>query len=144
MTSSLGKQTIAINVLPNTSRTKGNQAITFGQLIETRETFFFKNHAQHVVENLFPNPFLKNQNWGYLWVNSPKFYAVCFYWMLSLGLSKYTKLSCRPLAFTSYKKPKMYGACLPTSFFALFLNKNISFVIFYLRTKFHPLLAFTS
>ena len=30
------------------------------------ETFFSKNHTQNVVEKLFPNPFLKNQNWAYL------------------------------------------------------------------------------
>ena len=31
----------------------------FGQLIETLETFFLKNHSQNVVEKLFLDPFLK-------------------------------------------------------------------------------------
>ena len=34
MTSQPGKQTIAIHILPNNSRSKGNQTKTFGQLIE--------------------------------------------------------------------------------------------------------------
>ena len=33
----------------------------------TRETFFLKNHAQKVIEKLFTDSFLKNQNWAYLW-----------------------------------------------------------------------------
>ena len=34
MTSQLGKKTITIQILPNISRSKGNQAMKFGQLIE--------------------------------------------------------------------------------------------------------------
>ena len=34
MTSQPGKQTIAIHILPNISRSKGNQAMKTGQLIE--------------------------------------------------------------------------------------------------------------
>ena len=34
MTSQPGKQTIAIHILPNISRSKGNQTMKFGQLIE--------------------------------------------------------------------------------------------------------------
>ena len=34
MTSQLGLQTIAIHILPNISRIKGNQVMRFGQLIE--------------------------------------------------------------------------------------------------------------
>ena len=34
MTSKAGKQTIAIRVLPNISRSKDNQAMKFGHLIE--------------------------------------------------------------------------------------------------------------
>ena len=40
-------------------------------------------------EKLVPDPFLKYYNWAYLWLNSLKFYTVCFYYMLSWGLSKY-------------------------------------------------------
>ena len=57
----------------------------------TWRTFFLKNSTQNVVEELFPEPVLKNYNWAYLWINSLKFYTVCFYCILSWGLSKYIK-----------------------------------------------------
>ena len=83
--SQTGKQTIAIHKLPNISRSKGNQTMKFGQLIEynMRNIFFKKNHAQNVLEELFPDPFLKIKTCTYLWINSLKFYTVCFYFMLS-------------------------------------------------------------
>ena len=63
----------------------------FGQLIEYiqhEEDFSrkIKNHTQNVVEKLFPDPFLRIQNWAYLWVNSLKFNTVYSYSMPSLGL----------------------------------------------------------
>ena len=63
MTSQPGYQTIAIHILANISRSKRNQTMKFGQLIEyNRKPFFLKNHPQNVVEKLFTDPFLKNQN----------------------------------------------------------------------------------
>ena len=58
------------------------------------------------------------------------------------------KLSCRPLASTSYKgflkNNGRSGTSLPASFFAWFLMKNISLIIFYyILTKFHFLVVFT-
>ena len=47
-----------------------------------------KNHTLNVVKKLFPDPFLKTQNWAYIWVNSLKFYTVCFYCMSRWRLSK--------------------------------------------------------
>ena len=46
------------------------------------------------MEKIFSDPFLKNQNRAYLWINSLKLYRVCFYGMPSWALSKYigTKL----------------------------------------------------
>ena len=43
-----GQQTIAIHVLPNISKDKGNQAIEFGQLIEynLRKTFVEKSYTK--------------------------------------------------------------------------------------------------
>ena len=45
----------------------------FGQLIEynTRNIFVQKPY-KIVVEKLFLDPYLKNQNWVYLWINSAK------------------------------------------------------------------------
>ena len=53
MTSQPGRQTIAIHILPNISRNKGN--IIW-------EIFFLKNSTQNVVEKIFPDFFLKSQN----------------------------------------------------------------------------------
>ena len=63
----------------------------------TWETFFLKNHTQNVVKKLFPDSFLKNQNWAYLWIDSLK--SLCQVESCRNTL----KLSCRPLAFTSFK-----------------------------------------
>ena len=88
-----------------------------------------KNHTQSVVEKLFPELFLKIQNWAYLWINILKFYIFCFYYLASWGLSKWFKLSCEPLVFISYKafliNKKRSGTSLSVSFSAWFSNKNI-------------------
>ena len=48
MTSQPGKQTIAIHILSNFSRSKGNQTMIFGQSIEynMKNIFLKKNHTQ--------------------------------------------------------------------------------------------------
>ena len=78
MTSQPGLQTMAIHTLPNISRSKGNQTMKFNQLIEHN----MRNHTQNVLEKLFPDPYLKNQNLACLWINSVKFQKVCFYCLL--------------------------------------------------------------
>ena len=117
----------------------------YGQLIEyNMRTIYHKNHTQNAVEKLFPDPVLKNQNWAYLWINSLKFYTVCFYHMSHWGLSK---LSSGPLAFTSskafLKNKNISQARLLASFSAWVLRQNISSFIFYYLTKFYFLVAFT-
>ena len=60
MTSQLGKQTIAIHILQNISRSKGNQTIRFVQLIEyiMRNIFHKKSYAKCGGE-IIPGPFPK-------------------------------------------------------------------------------------
>ena len=74
------------------------------------ETFFLKYHTQNKVEKLFSDPFLKNQNWAYLWSNSLKFYTFFFFCMLSCGLSKYTETKLQTTCFyhiqSFFKKQK--------------------------------------
>ena len=63
MTSQPWRQTIAVHILPNILRNKGNQEIKFGQLIEyNMRKFFQKNPKKNEMEKLFPDLFLKNQN----------------------------------------------------------------------------------
>ena len=92
VTSQPGKQTIAIHISHNISRSK---AIRQWSLISQYNitTFFLEKHTKiiHVVETLFTEPFIKNQNGAYLYINGPKFYIVCFYCIPSWGLSKYIK-----------------------------------------------------
>ena len=46
----------------------------FGQLMEyNMRNILLKNNTQNVLEKLLRDPYLKNQNWTYLWVNSVKF-----------------------------------------------------------------------
>ena len=42
-----------------------------------------------MVEKLFRYPFLKNQNWAYLWMKILKNYIVSFHYVSSWGLSQY-------------------------------------------------------
>ena len=82
-------------ILPNISISKNNQTMKLGQLIEYKmRNIFLEKRYTKCTKKLLPEPFLKNQNWVCLWINSLKFCAVCFYciWLI-----------CRPLAFTSHK-----------------------------------------
>ena len=82
MTSKPGTQAIAIRVLPNVSRNKDNEVMKFGQLIEynMRNIFLEKSYTKY-GKKLFPDPFLKNQNCGYFWINSLNLYKVSTYCM---------------------------------------------------------------
>ena len=63
MTSQPEKQALAIHTVPNISRSKGNQTLKFGQLIEHNIRInFLENHTQNMVAKLFPEPFLRSQN----------------------------------------------------------------------------------
>ena len=53
-----------MHILPNVSRSKSNLTIKFGQLVEyNMRNIFVENHTQNVLEKLFPDPYLKYQNW---------------------------------------------------------------------------------
>ena len=72
----------------------------FGQLVDMKwETFFLKSDAKNVVEKLFPGPMLESQDWAYIWINSLKFDTVCFYCVLSWGLSKHIETNLQTTSF---------------------------------------------
>ena len=60
MTSQLGKQTIAIQILPNISKSKGNQTMKFDKLIKynIRNIFLDKSCKKYGGEPT-PKPFFK-------------------------------------------------------------------------------------
>ena len=63
MTLQSGKRTIAIHILPNISRIKGNQTMRFDQLIEYNiKYFFFEKSYTKCDGETIPRPFCKNQN----------------------------------------------------------------------------------
>ena len=61
MTSQAAQQVNTMYILPNIPRSKVNQKVKFGQLIDYGMGIL-KNHAQIVLKKLVPNPFVKNQN----------------------------------------------------------------------------------
>ena len=73
MTSQSGNQTTAIHKLSIISRSKANQTMKFGQLIECnmRNISLEESYAKSgLVEKLVPYSFLKNQNWELLLIKS--------------------------------------------------------------------------
>ena len=60
MTSQLGKQTIAIHILPNVLRSKGNQTMKFGQLLKyNMRNIFLENLYTKYGGETVPRPFSK-------------------------------------------------------------------------------------
>ena len=61
ITSQPSYQTIVIHILLNISRSKGNQTLKFGQLIEyNMKNMFIEKSYNHVVQELVTDPYLKN------------------------------------------------------------------------------------
>ena len=66
----------------NISRGRGTQAMKLAQLIENNmRNIFLENSFAKGSGDTIPDPFLKNKNRTYLWINSLKFYTACFYSM---------------------------------------------------------------
>ena len=74
-----GYQTVVIHILTNISRSKDNQVMKFGQLIEyiIRNIFLEKSFTK-CGRKTFPRPFSKKLK--YLWINILKFCMFCFVW----------------------------------------------------------------
>ena len=65
--------------MSNISRSKDNQTIKFGQLIEyNMKNIFLKDRTQNVADKLFSGSFLKYKNLAYLWINGPSFIKLVF------------------------------------------------------------------
>ena len=63
MTSQLGKQAIAMHILLNISRSQGNQAMKFGQLIVyNMKNIFLENltKRENLIKKTVPRHFFKN------------------------------------------------------------------------------------
>ena len=63
MTSQTGQQIITIHILPNILRSKDNQVMKFGQLIQWNvRNIFFKSYAGNDAGRLVPDLFLYFKN----------------------------------------------------------------------------------
>ena len=136
MTSSIGKQITKIHILCNISRSKDVQTMKLGI-----RSIFLKNHTQNVVEKLVPDPFLKikiDDISG--WSTVRNFLQLAFIVRPSPWLPKYMEVKVLNTCFyivrpspglPKYIEGKVLTSSLPDSFFAWFLNKNISDVTCY-------------
>ena len=106
ITSQPGKQTIAIHILPDISRSRGNQTMKFGQLIEynMRNIFLKKSCIKWVWwRNYTQTLFWKTKIEGISGLTASTFIQFVFILCQVEGYRNMLKLSGRPLTFTSYK-----------------------------------------
>ena len=105
MTSQPGKEIIAIHILPNISKSKGNQAIKFGQLIEyaIRNIFLEKSFIKCGGETIL-RPFSKKSKLTISLNQLCKvLYSLFSLYVKSSACRNILKLSFKPLAFNSHK-----------------------------------------
>ena len=100
-----------------------------------RNIFLEKSYTDMLGKPV-PDPFIKNQNWAYIWTKGLKFYTVCFYCMSKQRISK-TRWNYGAdhllLPHINLKKNKLRsGTSLPTSFSTQFLKKSLPYVLFWL------------
>ena len=92
-----------------------------------RNIFLEKSLAKCVGE-LVPDPFLKNENWAYLWTNYIKFFTVCFCCMPNWGLSKYIKTNlqttCLYHILSFFKKQKEVWNQSPCLIFSIIFEEK--------------------
>ena len=101
MTSQPGQQSIVIHILPNISRSKGNQTMKFGQLIEyNMRNIFLENSYIKCGGETSPRPFSGKIKLSiYL---DQSFTQFVFIVSQVEDYRNIFKLSCKSLAFTSY------------------------------------------
>ena len=110
-----------MHVLPNISRSKGNQTIKFGHWNIARKTFLLKNQTKNVVEKLATRPFS-----GKLKLSIPldPWSKVLYTLTVSQveGYRNIMKTRCRPFAFTSssaiLENKKSSRTSVPATFWA--------------------------
>ena len=110
----------------NISKSKGNQPMKFGQLIEykMRNTFLEKSYikcSRGTILRLF-----SQKSKSSIYLDQSFIYSVLIVCQVQ-SYRKWLKLSCRPFAFSSYKpfvkNKERSGTSLPNSFFAWLLKK---------------------
>ena len=136
MTCKLGNKIIAIHMLPNISRSKGNQTMKFDHLIEyDMKNIFLENLYWKCGGETSPKPFSKKSKMS---ISPDRQSQILYSWFLLCVQAEYyqnmLKLRYWPLAFTSYKalfRTKRSGTTLPASFSTWFFKKKFSYVTFH-------------
>ena len=104
MTLQSGQQAIAIDILPNISRSKGNQTIKVGQLIKYKwRNIFLEKSYSECGEETSPRPFSAKLKLNISLDQQPKILQFVFIVCQVESYRNIMRLSCRPLAFTSYQ-----------------------------------------
>ena len=132
MARQIGQQITTTLALSSFSRSKGNQTIRFGQLIEyNMRNYFLGKSYKKCSGEASPRRFYKKFKIEHIYRSSV--WNVIVY--PSNGLPKYIKITvlttCFYLISTTLKNKIRPVPNLPASFSAWFLKKNISHFIFY-------------
>ena len=106
---------------------------------------------EYKMRNIFSRKIIRKMWWinysqTIFWINSLKFYTICFYFMPNWEPSKDIEFKLQATCFCLIcflKNKKRSGTSVLVSFSALVFKKIISLVIFYWLTKFHCLVSFT-
>ena len=100
MTSEPGKQINAIQILPNISRSKGNQTMKFGQWIDyNMRNIFFEKLCTKCDGETISRLLYKKPKLSISLINSLKFLYDFIYCLLSWGLSKYIETKLQSIFF---------------------------------------------
>ena len=104
MTPQPGQQTFVIHIFPNISRIKGKGTMKFGQLIECNiRNIFLEKLYTKCGEETSPRPFSEKLKMSLsLDQQSKVSYGLFLLYGNFQDYRNILKLSCRPLAFTSY------------------------------------------
>ena len=106
VTSQPGNQSNAIHILPNISRSKDNQKMKLGQLIEYHTNIFLEKSYRYCAGEAIPRPFSTKWKLKISLDQHPEFLFILFYCISLLKVDEYKnilKLRSWPLAFTFYK-----------------------------------------
>ena len=93
---------IVIHILPNILRSKGNQTMKCGRLIECNRNIFLEKSYTKCDEETSSRPFYKKLKLSISLDQQSKVLYSLFLLYGKLRAIEMLKLSCRPLAFTSY------------------------------------------
>ena len=86
-----------------------------------------------MAEKLFLDVFPKYQNRAYIWINSLKFYTVCFYWMKSWWLSKYIESIQQETWFYIIKTSLVLKETIVLLLYFINWPNSIAWLLYFLR-----------